>query len=77
MKIQLIKTQQALLDAKKETLERDMTIIEYHSIQNTRNSEDFKEESKQFLINISNQYDRLKGKQWGYNPESGEIVVDK
>jgi len=76
MKVQLIKTQQALLDAKKETLERDMMIVEYHAIQNTKASEEFKDESKQFLLDISKQHTSLKGKQWGYNPESGEIVVD-
>jgi hypothetical protein len=77
MRFQIIKTQQALLDAKKETLERDMMITEYHAIHNTKNMEEFKETSKQFLINISNKHKELKNKHWGYNPESGEIVVDE
>jgi len=76
MKKQLINVQKSLIDSKRETLERDEMIIEYHAIQTSKEHEDFKAESKQFLIDISDQYDTLKGKTWGYNPESGEIIVN-
>ncbi len=74
--MKLLQTQEALLDAKKETLEKGRMILEYHAIQTSKDHEDFKGVSKQFLIDISNQHESLKGKKWGYHPESGEIIVD-
>jgi len=74
--MKLLQTQEALLDAKKETLEKGRMILEYHAIQLTKDHEEFKGESKQFLVDISNSHESLKGKKWGYHPESGEIIVD-
>ena len=74
--MKLLQTQEALLDAKKETLEKGRMILEYHAIQISKDHEDFKGVSKQFLIDISDSHESLKGKKWGYHPESGEIIVD-
>ena len=77
MKKQIINLQKAIIDAKKETLDRDEMIIEYHAINTSKEHENFKGESKEFLIGISNHHESLNGKKWGYNPESGEIIVNE
>ncbi len=76
LNMKLLQSQEALIDAKKESLEKSRHILEYHAIQSTNDHKEFKEESKQFLVDISDQHESLKGKKWGYNPESGEIIVD-
>jgi len=77
MKKQIISVQKALIDSKKETLERDDMIIEYNAIQLSKDHESFKEISKKFLMDISIKHDLLKDKTWGYNPDTGEIIINE
>lgn len=77
LKNQLLSVQNALLDAQKEVVKRDKIIIDYHSIKLEEELNTAKEKSRDELMEISKHHEGLKGKKWGYNPETGEIIIDE
>lgn len=77
LKKQLITVQDQLLTAQKEVLKRDNIILEYHFIQASKNLEEMKSRSKEELEQISRNHKGLKDKSWGYNPETGEIIINE
>ena len=77
LKNQLLAVQDTLLDAQKEVIKRDRMILEYHNIKVNQLLKDTKNRSKEELIEISKQYEGLEGKKWGYNPDTGEILIDE
>jgi len=76
LKLDVLNAQEMSLKAQSEVIKRDRIIIEYRSLINKRNKERAKEESKQSLLNISSRYDALNGKKWGFNPDTGEIIIN-
>lgn len=77
VKNQLITIQNALLDAQREVVKRDQMILEYHTLQLNEKLQKMKDRNRDELVEISRNYEGLNGKKWGYNPETGEIVINE
>lgn len=75
LKIMLLNTKKELFESRIETVERELVITEYIRSEHTKNYEDFKYKSKKELEEIGKSHGFLLGEQFGYDPESGEIVV--
>lgn len=77
LKKQLLSVQDALLNAQKEVVKRDHMILEYHEIKVNQELSDAKDKSRNDLHEISKHHEGLIGKKWGYNPETGEIIINE
>ena len=76
LKKQLLSVQNSYLEAQREVVKRDLMIIEYHEIQLNHKIEERKARNKEELVEISKHRKELEGKNWGYNPETGEIIIN-
>jgi len=75
LKTMLLNTKKELFESKIETIERELVIIEYIRADQNKDHEDFKYKSKKELEEIGRSHGFLLGEKFGYDPESGEIVV--
>jgi len=74
VQLKLLEAQAALMDARREILQRDRIILEHEMAKTARERNEFRAENREYLESIGDKYEGVKGKRWGYNPESGEIV---
>lgn len=76
LKIHLIDTQKKMLENKIESLEKDKVILGFGLRDDKKLQEAFREDTRKTLKEISSNHNISPLKKWGFNPESGEIVVD-
>ena len=77
LKLDVLSAQELTLKAQNEVIKRDRVIIEYQAMVTRKNKEEAKEIAKNALYDISNEHDALRGKKWGFNPDTGEIIFQE
>lgn len=83
-KHQLLKQEQKILDLRKllidsqeNTLKRDRIILNNDIRDLKQTDQNFKDENQEFLNGITYKYDQLEDGKWGYNPQTGEVVINE
>lgn len=70
-----IEVRKILLEAQENILKRDRIILEF-SIKELNNTERiFKADNENFIVGITNKYDLLEHGNWGYDRNTGEIII--
>jgi len=76
LKRQIIIEKQKTIETKAELEKRNLTIIDFQMREYRMLHEKFKVENKMFLTELSEKNEIGEGKKWGYDPDSGEIIID-
>jgi len=76
LKRQIIIEKQKTIETKAELEKRNLTIIDFQMREYRMLHENFKVENKMFLTELSEKNEIDEGKKWGYDPDSGEIIID-
>ena len=76
LKRQLLTVQKAYLEAQQEVVKRDNMLLEYQVNMVDGKIEERKRRNKEELVQISKHHKELEGKNWSYNPDTGEIIID-
>jgi hypothetical protein len=77
MKIRLIEADKLTLKAKLETLNCKRQLADLHLLQQERKRKKLKESNKKFVQSICEKYDIPKDHQFGYDPDSGELIMSE
>lgn len=77
LKKNLLDVQSALLASQGEVIKRDRVIMGMEEKKVNENIQELKDRSIQELEEISKDHEELEGKTWGYNPETGEIIINE
>lgn len=77
LKKKILDVQDALLSSQVEVIKRDRMIMGVNSDKLDTTLKELKEISRLELESISKHHKELEGKSWGYNPETGEIVINE
>ena len=76
LKKQLLTVQKAYLEAQQEVVKRDSMLLDYQNNMVDGKIEERKRRNKEELVEISKHHKELEGKNWSYNPDTGEIIID-
>jgi len=73
----ILELKNKMLTLQEEMLKKDRMILDYHKLILDSTLSTTKDKNKDTLLEISSKYPITNGKKWGYNPESGEIVINE
>ena len=73
----LLELRKLLIDSQENTLKRDRIILNNDLNNINLTDQRFKQENKVFLNGVTNKYNRLEDGNWSYNPQTGEIIINK
>lgn len=77
LKLEILKAQAALIESQNEVIKRDSMLVEHQREINRGAMQADKQKAISTLEVISSKFPSLIGKKWGYNPETGEIIINE